>query len=53
MTTVIYTPYVSRCNPVCKACRSARNAVNGRYCLTLGIYVEYAKLPPCGRKKTE
>jgi len=37
-----------RSNDICNACREGRNCVNGRYCMRLHRYVEYAKEPPCG-----
>jgi len=36
-----------RSNAVCNACERGRNCVNGRFCVPLNRYVEYANVPPC------
>ena len=31
----------------CRCCKTAINAVNGRFCTTYNRYVHYTKDPPC------
>ncbi len=42
----------TRTNGCCRACPLAHNGLNGRYCNRVGLYVEHASEPPCG-KRTE
>jgi len=34
-------------NPVCAVCAGGRNCLNGRRCIILNRWVEYASTPPC------
>ena len=37
----------SNTNPYCAVCPKAHNALNGRYCNELHMYVEHAHRPQC------
>ncbi len=40
----------TKTNLVCAHCDKAHDALNGRYCNILNVYVEYAQQPLCGKK---